>query len=234
MVSTTNPTTAENDPLIDIETNIRMSVVLLQKCVEKSISKFIYPSSGGAVYGINSSDDTDENTLPMPISPYAIGKLTIEHYLDYFHVKHGLKSVVYRISNPYGDRQSLASKQGVIPIFLNQIRDREPITFLGDGTMMRDYIYVKDVANMITKSFVKTKSSIYNLGSGHGTTLNELLAVIRKITGTNPKIIRKPEPSTFVKKIVLNTEKFQKEFDIKPETGLETGIKNLWSHINQS
>lgn len=232
-VSTTTPATSENDPKIDIETNIKMSVELFQECERQGLKKVIFPSSGGSVYG-KYADNADENTLPQPISPYAIGKLTIEHYLRYFAAKYGLNRVVYRIANPYGERQAMNAKQGVIPIFLQQIKEGQPITVLGDGSMVRDYIYVKDVADMIVSSFEQAKKDTYNLGSGKGSSINELIEAIKEAIDKDFEVKHKENKmTTFADKTVLNTERFTSEFGIKPKVGLKDGIQTTWEYIKK-
>lgn len=232
-ISTTTPATAENDPLIDIETNVRMSVELFQECVESKVKKVIFASTGGAIYGQNSSDHVSETVTPLPVSPYAIGKLTIEHYLRYFRAKFGLDSLVFRISNPYGERQSLVSKQGVIPIFLQHIARGEPITVLGDGSMVRDYIYVKDVARMITNAFEKNKHPLYNLGSGSGLTVNELVEMMRNVTGRPVTVNHAEVPATYVDKVVLNTGLYSQDFGPSTATTFENGIKATWQYVQE-
>ncbi|MGC1176994.1 MAG: NAD-dependent epimerase/dehydratase family protein [Candidatus Saccharimonadales bacterium] len=230
-ISTTTPATAEDDPLIDIETNIQMSIELFQECVDANIKKVIFASTGGAIYGENSSEHVSENIMPLPISPYAIGKLTIEHYLRYFQRKFGLGGLVFRISNPYGERQSLMSKQGVIPIFLQHIAKDEPITILGDGSMVRDYIYVKDMAAMIVKSFEGAKEDVYNLGSGHGLSVNELVEAVRTITGKPVEANHAKKPTTYVEKVVLDISRYTDEFPNAPQTSIEDGLKATWEYV---
>ncbi len=234
LISTTTPITADADPLIDVDTNIRMSIELMQSCAENgAIKKVIFASTGGAIYGLNSGGSVSEDVTPLPISPYAIGKLTIEHYLRYFEKKFGLSSLVYRISNPYGERQPLAHKQGVIPIFLQHIANDEPITILGDGSMVRDYIYVKDVAHMIAQSFENAQNGLYNLGSGQGVSVSELVKTIEKVVQRNVSTDNAPSPATFVEKIVLDTSRFEQEFNMKPAVSLEQGIKKTWEYLNK-
>ena len=234
-ISTTTPASAENDPLIDIETNVRMSVELFQEAVAAGVKKVIFSSTGGAIYGdVEGEEALSESTLAQPVSPYAIGKLTIEHYLRYFKTKHGLDSVVFRISNPYGERQSLASRQGVIPIFLQHIYKNEPITVLGDGTMVRDYLHVKDVAELISQAFEKASQPLYNLGSGVGVSVNELVDVIKKVTGKEVSVENQPKPSTFVQHVVLDTARFKNEFGVEPAVGLEEGIAKTWHYVMEN
>jgi UDP-glucose 4-epimerase len=230
-ISTTTPATAENDPLIDVDTNIRMSIILFEECVNSKIKKVIFSSTGGAIYGDTTGEPIAESVLPQPISPYAIGKLTIEHYLRYFHRKFDLNSLVFRISNPYGDRQPLHNKQGVIPIFLQHIANDEPITVLGDGSMVRDYIYVEDVANMIVASFETSKEHLYNIGSGYGVTVNELVEAMKPIVGRPINIESKEIPATFINCVVLDVSKFQNEFHITPQLKLTEGIQKTWDYV---
>jgi UDP-glucose 4-epimerase len=230
-ISTTTPITAENNPIIDIETNIKQSVELFQECVNKGVQKVIFASTGGAIYGSTEGQPIPETTLPQPFSPYAIGKLAIEHYLRYFEKKFGMDSVVYRISNPYGERQPLHSKQGVIPIFLQQISNGEPITVLGDGSMVRDYVYVKDVAKMIVGSFLEANKPVYNLGSGQGITVNELVSTITDVVDRPVDVTHKEVPATFVDRVILDTSLFQDEFNIPITVELEEGVRRTWDYV---
>jgi UDP-glucose 4-epimerase len=232
-ISTTTPASAENDPTIDIDTNIRMSVELFGLCIDAKVKRLIFASTGGAIYG-EKNDDTPhkEDDLPLPVSPYAIGKLTIEHYLRYFRVKNGLDSVVFRISNPYGERQPFHRKQGVIPIFLENMYRNKPVTVLGDGSMIRDYIYVKDVSNAIAKVFDKEfQHDTYNLGSGGGKSINELLETISKAVGKDPVINYAEAPATFLPKVVLNVSLFSDEFGEAGQTSLHDGIVATYKYI---
>ncbi len=233
-ISTTTPATAENDPLIDIETNIRMSIVLFELCASLNVKRVIFASTGGAIYGEGGDAPCSENDKPEPVSPYAIGKLTIEHYLHYFRVKRGLDSVCFRISNPYGERQSLHRKQGVIPIFLENIIKDKPLTVMGDGSMVRDYIYVKDVASMISQMFAnETKSNTYNLGSGKGVDISELVHTVQIVSGKTAKIGHMPTPATFVHKVLLDVTRFAKEFKLAPKVGLEDGMRHTYNYIEK-
>lgn len=229
-ISTTTPISSEDNPLVEIDTNIRYSVELFSRCVDKRVKKVIFASSGGSVYGNSSADLISEDVTPNPISPYAIGKLSIEKFLGYFEAKFGLESVIYRISNPYGSRQSLNARQGVIPIFLNQVIKDQPITVYGDGSMVRDFIYVTDVVKMITESFQSAKSNVYNLGSGAGVSVNEIVDAIYSVVGQTTKLNHVAAPSTFVQKNVLDVTKFTNEFGITAEMSVYDGIKATWEY----
>jgi len=182
-VSTTNPAASAKDPLIDVDTNIRMSVVLMQLCVQHNVRRLIFPSTGGAIYGQDLSTPLRETDLTEPVSPYGIGKLAIEGYLRYFRQSHGLDSLVFRLSNAYGERQNVVGSQGAIPIFLNLVEQGLPVRVFGDGTMVRDYIYISDLVTMMVKAFDRPlENDTYNVGSGAGLTVNELIDCIRQVT----------------------------------------------------
>lgn len=233
-ISTTTPITAENDPTIDIETNIKTSVELFKLCVENDIKKVIFASTGGAIYGNSETQGKPHTEIDRasPVSPYAIGKLAIENYLEYFNRKHGLSSVSLRISNPYGERQPLHRKQGVIPIFLDNIVEGKPLTVYGDGSMIRDYIYVKDMAKMIVGMFDNENAqSLYNIGSGQGSSINELLQLVEKVTDTKPTVVHKDVPPTFVHEVVLDVSRFESDFGKTELTDLEVGMRSTYEYI---
>jgi UDP-glucose 4-epimerase len=232
-ISTTTPASAENDPLIDVETNIRMSIELFDICASANINRLIFASTGGAIYGDQGNNDPRrEDDLPLPVSPYAIGKLTIENYLRYFKVKRKLDSIVLRISNPYGERQALHAKQGVIPIFIENLLEGKPLTVLGDGSMVRDYIYVKDVANIITNIFDKpAKHDIYNVGSGIPVAVSELVSAIEAVHPEAPTVEYKDAPTTFVHNVTLDVSRLQEEFGVSAQTSLHDGVAATYMYL---
>ncbi|GAA0998852.1 hypothetical protein GCM10009563_23550 [Subtercola frigoramans] len=227
--------TAENEPSLDLRTNVSQSVDLLELCVEAGISRFYYASSGGAIYGTQDIDFFREDDRVLPVSPYGIGKLTIENYLRYFRVKHGLQSYALRISNPYGTGQSVEKRQGLIPIVLHQVHTGAEISRLGNGSMVRDYVYVNDLIEMILALVAsEPKHDTYNLGSGHGTTVNEVFDSIRRITEVNFSTRDLPKPATFVDTVVLDTSRFTDEFGYPSITTLDQGVAAVWSDIRLS
>lgn len=228
-LSSTTPASSEDDPTVEVYTNLAASIVLFELAVEAGIRKMFFASSGGAIYGDQTSERITEETLPQPISPYAIGKQAVEGYLRYFQRKHGLDYVSFRISNPYGPRQHPNKKQGVIPIFLHHIAKNLPITVLGDGSMMRDFVYVEDVVLMVAETVDRTLNhAIYNIGSGHSTTVNEVLALAAEITGRDIVVQYAPRPVTFVERSVLDVDRYSSEFGRTATVSLREGMENTW------
>lgn len=235
LISTTTPATAEADPMVDIETNIQGSVALFQECVARGgIKRVLYTSSGGTVYGERQGDQAFSEEEPLrPISPYAIGKVTIENYLRYFNVKHGLSSTSFRIANPYGPRQPKHRKQGVIPIFLDKAMNQEALSVLGDGSMVRDYVYVRDIADMMVETLKHNPQyDVYNLGSGKGYSLAEILVSIENVTGQKPEVSYSQDvPSTFIHTSILDSSRYSEEFGDKNLIDLDTGVALTYDYI---
>ena len=231
-VSTTTPATSAKDPMIDIDTNVRGSVQLMQLCVEHNVKRIIFPSSGGAIYGQDFPRPINEGDATEPVSPYAIGKLTIEGYLRYFQETHNLDHLALRISNPYGVRQNLVGNQGVIPIFLNLIRQGLPLNVFGDGGMIRDYLYITDLIEMIVGIFDKpTKYRTYNLGTGKGLALKDMIEYMKQITGNKVVVNYFPSRPTDVEHVLLDIKRYRKEFGDPELLAIHDGIKKTWDYV---
>lgn len=234
-ISLTTPGSSMNDPLIDVDTNIKGTIVLLEECVQAKIKRIIFASSGGSIYGNNSEHYLKEDAGVNPISPYAISKLAIERYLEYYKIHRGLDYLILRYANPYGIGQNVVGSQGIIPIFLNLIKNEKPISIFGDGENVRDYIYIDDAIEITKEIFDKeVKYEVYNLGSGVGMSINEVVKVMQKVTGKEICIDRRPERGVDVRRIVLNIERISREINKKNNTSIEDGIRKTWDWINNS
>jgi UDP-glucose 4-epimerase len=232
LLSTSTPASAEGDPTFDLRTNVAQTVELLDLCVEHGVGRVFYASTGGAIYGDQGRETYAESDPALPISPYGIGKLTIERYLDYFRATHGLRSTALRISNPYGPRQRAFRRQGLIPIALRNIAEGQPVVRFGDGGMVRDYVYVEDVVRMIVAvAEGEAAAPIYNLGSGQGTSVSEVLDAIRRVVGADFEIVERPTPPTFVHRVVLDTGLFDREFGHVETLSLDDGIRRTFDDI---
>lgn len=229
-LSTTSPAISENEPTLDIRTNISQSVDLFAMCVDRGIKRLFFASTGGAIYGDQGQRIYNESDVTLPISPYAIGKLTLENYLGYFRLKHGLESVCLRISNPYGPRQHANRKQGLIPIALRQVALGRPVVRFGRGDMVRDYIYVEDVGNMVAAmTEVRSLHNVYNIGSGLSHSVNDVLDTIRLVTNQDFDVVQEEVPSTYVGEVVLDTSRYSAEFKVPNLRSIQEGISLTWN-----
>lgn len=184
LVSSTVPKTSNEDPVYDIETNLIGTVNFLISAKKAGAKKIIFSSSGGTVYGIPRNIPIQETHPTNPICSYGIVKLAIEKYAQLFFELYGLDYRILRIANAYGERQPMNSSQGVLPMIIGNALQGKKITIWGDGSVIRDYVYVSDIVD----AFVKIRlfdgdQRIFNIGSGVGHSVIELLRVTETILG---------------------------------------------------
>lgn len=184
LVSSTLPKNSNDDPIYDVQSNVVGALQLLNAMVACNVRKIIFISSGGTVYGIPKYLPIDEQHPTEPLVSYGITKLTIEKYLHLYERMHGIKTITLRVANPYGERQRIETAQGVVGVFLDQALRGVPINIWGDGSVTRDYIHISDVAAAFARALEYTGSKdIFNIGSGAGTSLNDLIVLLEESLG---------------------------------------------------
>lgn len=219
----------------DIETNISGSIKLLNACIDNKIKKFLFISSGGTVYGIPKQVPIKEDHPLDPISSYGIGKVCIEKYLHLYETIGGLDYSIFRVSNAYGTLQNIKKGQGIIGIFLSKIKKGEPIEIWGNGEIIRDFIYVSDLAKIITMTIDKDlKYKVYNLGYGTGYSLNDIIDKMKQVTGQDFIINYKEGRKIDVPINVLSIEKLITEIRYIPKVTLDRGIEKVWNWVNNN
>lgn len=214
-----------DNPKFDINVNVIGSVNLLQNALEHGVKKFIFASTGGAIYGEHDYFPADENHPTRPYAPYGINKLTVEKYLFYYNHVFGLDYVVFRYANVYGPRQNPHGECGVIAIFTDKIlKGTEPL-INGDGLQTRDYVFVEDVVNANVLALGDTKPKIYNVGTTKETDVNYIFQRINKFAGTKFEEKHGPAKKGEQRRSVLSYEKLSSELGWKPKMDIETGLK---------
>jgi UDP-glucose 4-epimerase len=232
LISSTIPSNSILNPAFDIESNVIPSIHLLQICLKKKIKKVIFISSGGTVYGIPCITPIPESHNCNPISSYGISKRTIENYFTLYHKLWQLDICIFRLSNPYGERQNPRGQQGVIPVFIRKAIKDEVIEVWGDGEVIRDYIYINDVTSVLIRALsIKTPELIYNLGSGIGTSLNQILQFITSHINPDQKINYLKGRSFDVPVNVLDTSLLSKRFGITEQTSLNNGMEIIYQFL---
>ena len=235
-ITSTYPGEANDNPIFDVETNIIGTIKLLEnlKPYYNSIRLF-FLSSGGAIYGNPIGLPISELHPTEPISSYGISKLTIERYLYMHKVLFGLNYVSFRISNPYGETQDPRAGFGMVTTVLYKTMVGDTIEVWGDGNNVRDYVYIDDAVGAIVRAKdIDTKENIYNIGSGSGTSINELLEIVKNVTGKNPIVKYTPRRAFDVEKNYLDIERAKSEFNWKPEFDMSSGIEKVWKHMINS
>jgi UDP-glucose 4-epimerase len=181
-IGTTLPQSSTQNPIYDIESNVISTIKMLEIAKTDNVKKIIFASSGGTIYGIPQQIPISEDHATNPICPYGISKLMIERYLHLYYHLYGLDYVSLRFSNAYGERQDPNGSQGAIAVFLGNIIKGNPINIWGDGKVVRDYIYVRDIVLSCLKAIEmkENKYHVFNIGSGNGISLNQLIAILKE------------------------------------------------------
>lgn len=218
----------------EFSSNIPGNINLIEKCIDYKVNKFIFISSGGTVYGIPDQIPITELHGLNPISNYGLGKLTMEKLLYLYNYTHNIKYTILRVSNAYGERQNLYKNQGVIGVWLKNILQQKKIEIWGDGFVVRDYVYVKDVATAVLNALMQVKEkSIYNIGGGKGYSLNDIVAAINTGLGISVEVDYKPSRSFDVPVNILDISKAKKEIGFQPTICLSEGIIRTWKWIQE-
>jgi UDP-glucose 4-epimerase len=234
LVSSTLPANSNDNPVYDVETNLISSLHLFDECVINNIKKIIFISSGGTIYGIPEILPVKETHSLHPICSYGIIKKTIEDYLFMFNKIYGLEYNVFRLSNPYGERQNPFVSQGVIPVFLRKIIKNEKIEIWGDGEVTRDYIYIKDAVELIVKSiYINSSSKVFNLSSSIGYSLNQIISIMKNITRVNPEVIYKKGRNIDVPVNILDNSLAVETFNWRPVTDIKLGIESTYNYLKK-
>ena len=214
------------EPLFDAEVNVVGSLNLLECSRKYAVKRFVYISTGGAVYGEPEYLPCDEAHPIRPICPYGASKHTVEHYLYMYAVNYGLEYTVLRYPNVYGPRQDPHGEAGVVAIFTGQMLKEAQVVINGDGEQQRDFVYVGDCAraNLLALE-ARSSSGIYNLGSGSGTTVNAIYCELKAITGYAQDAEHGPEKLGETRAIYLDARKARKELGWAPQVGLREGLE---------
>lgn len=235
LVSTTLPQSSNANPAADVADNVIGTVHLLEACRREGGRKIIFTSSGGTVYGVPRTVPIAEDHPTHPITSYGIGKLAIEKYLELYRVLHGIDYCVLRIANPFGERQRVAAGQGAVTTFLHRAQRGETIEIWGDGKVVRDYLYVGDVADALARALEHGGSHrVINIGSGVGRDLNDIIAAIERVLGRRVERRHVAGRSFDVPANVLDIRLARAELGWQPQTPFEEGLRRTLAWLASS
>lgn len=226
LISTTLPNTSADNTLADVQGNLLPTLRLLEQMQREGISRIVFPSSGGTVYGEARYLPIDETHPTEPIVPYGATKLAIEKYLGIFRHARQLDPICLRISNPYGPGFRSESPQGVIGAFLNKSLRNQPIDLWGSGDVQRDYLYIDDLIDaMVAAASYQGPHFVFNISTGVGTSLLRVIELVEQATG-RPLVVHQHDSRSFdVKSNVLCNARAQEELRWSPKLSLQQGIE---------
>jgi UDP-glucose 4-epimerase len=227
MISSTVPKTSNDDPIFDVQMNLVETLALLDLCVKHRIGKVVFTSSGGTVYGNPESLPIAEEHPTNPICSYGVVKLAIEKYLYLYQKIYGLDYVALRLANPYGSRQDPEAIQGVVSVFMGKILRGQEVVIWGDGSVVRDFVHVRDVARAYANALTMNVTGAFNVGSGVGTSITQLIDLMSEELNMSPNIVRLQRRGFDVSQVVLDASKARASLAWSPQVKLEDGIAEV-------
>lgn len=233
-----------SDPRFDAATNIGGAINLLEAIrASGGRPRFVYTSTGGALYGDFEPPPHAETTAKDPESPYGISKLAVEYYLAYYGRVHGLDYVSLRFGNVYGPRQDPGSGAGVIGIFLDSVLDGQPLTVYGDGLQTRDYTYVSDIVDAVWLAATcdlppigRFDARAFNVGTMVGTPMSELATMIQRVAGSDVPVVFAPSRLGEQQEAFIAIDKARDVLGWAPKVALADGLAETyeWFAANRS
>lgn len=233
LVATLIPGSTFDDYKREYQNVIFPTIELMQICAQRQV-KFVYFSSGGTVYGNRAElKPFVETDVMAPISYYGWSKQMMENSIHYVHRTTGLKYLILRPSNPYGHGQNIHARQGLIAVAFGKILAGEPITVWGDGSNIRDYIYIDDLAEAVVQLLEKdVYNTTVNIGSGEGASINDIIHILRDVVDEEVKVDYKPARSVDVSHMILDTTRLRSYINME-FTPLKDGIELFYNDIKE-
>ena len=218
-------------PVEDARNNVLGSLNLLEQCKRYKVKRFIYSSTGGALYGDPQQLPCAETHPIRPISPYGVSKFAAESYVSCYAALGEFRYVILRYGNVYGPRQDPLGEAGVIAIFARQMLDGDRVVIYGDGKQERDFVYVGDVVEANMKALEQADSDVYNIGTGSGTSVNTIASKLAELTGYHKSPDYEPVREGDVSTIYLDPRKAKEKLHWTPQVSLDQGLSYTTTHI---
>ncbi|MBW4055879.1 MAG: NAD-dependent epimerase/dehydratase family protein [Proteobacteria bacterium] len=229
LISTTVPGTSNLNPVVDINDNLVATVVLLDQMIKMGVKRIVYLSSGGTVYGKPHKVPIAEEHPLNPICSYGVVKVAIENYLHMYQELYGLRPTIIRPSNPFGPRQGHEGVQGVIATFIAKIFLNQSLNVWGDGSVIRDYMYVTDLARLCIVAGEENHTGVFNAGSGQGISISSIIKQLEVISGKKPSVSYEPGRNFDVKEMVLDINHTKNITGWCPTVDLTNGLLKHWN-----
>jgi UDP-glucose 4-epimerase len=225
------PEMASATSLADAEASINGSLSIIDVCAQQNIRRFLFASSGGTIYGFTGPGPILESEPCNPVSPYGRAKLAIEEHLVVTHSRCGLSYAALRIGNAYGPLQDTDRTQGIVAILAKRMIYNLPVSVRGDGSMRRDFIYIDDVARAFAAASQGDVNGAYNVGSGIGTRISDLIRLMEIRLNTQAVVHRISHRDIDVPENVLNSDRMFTDFGWSTAVPLSEGISRTLTWI---
>lgn len=234
LISTTLPKNSNDDPIYDVESNLVGTLQLLQVAERHNVKKVVFISSGGTVYGLPTQTPIPEDHPTEPIVSYGITKLAIEKHLHLFWRLRGLDYCILRVSNPFGERQRVDTAQGAVTLFLSKALAEQAIQIWGDGSVTRDFLYIEDLIDAFILAMQHDgEPRIFNIGSGKGHSLNQLLMIIEELLGHPIERHYLPARQFDVPVNVLDITRAREVLDWQPRVPFQEALRRTLTSLRK-
>jgi UDP-glucose 4-epimerase len=234
LASDSTPGSSRLQPTLEGTNNIIPTLRLLENLQEIKQATFVYISSGGAVYDHNNPEQIPflESSPTNPMSYYGAGKLAIEYFISAYNHQTGNRAIILRPSNVYGPGQVAKKQFGIIPTLFNAISHRQEFQIWGDGSAVRDYLYIHDLISLCT-SIVNTRwpegtFKTYNAGSSLGLSILDLINAIEEVTGETLHKVFHESRGVDIPSVVLDNRQAKNDFQWQPQVDIMPGLKQTW------
>ncbi len=224
-----------SDVRYDARVNIVEGLGMLEKCVKNNVTKVVYASTGGAIYGEPPVEDlpASEATPPEPMCGYGVSKWAFELYLAYYKRLYDLDYTVLRYSNVYGPRQNPHGEAGVVGIFINNLLEGKPVKVFGDGKQTRDYVFVGDVCEANRCVLEAGSGTVYNIGTGVETSILEIIDAL-KLNFPDMEVLFEEARLGEVQRIALDVTKAREELGWTPKVQFTDGLQQTLDYLSSN
>ena len=232
LASDTIPSNSWNNPMIEFSDNIIPFIEFLETIKHSRLKKIIYSSSAGTIYG-PSLKKLSEKSFTAPFSPYGIGKLAMEHFLEYYRVNYNINYDIFRISNVYGPNQDITKGLGLINTIIENLIEDKETTIFGNGKAVRNYIYIHDVIEVLMNSinFSLFESNILNVASHQNYNVNQIIKIIEKVTKNKLNIKYLNQRSSDNPNIQISNKNLIDKIPSINITSIEEGVRLTFDYI---
>ncbi|MCM1251259.1 MAG: NAD-dependent epimerase/dehydratase family protein [Clostridium sp.] len=234
LISTTLPNNSNQHIAQGLIDNVVVTSLLLEACVKNGVKKVIFLSSGGTIYGMSDNVPLSEDAVNNPISGYGLQKITIEKLLYLYWYLYGLDYRIIRLSNPYGKHQRPNGVQGVVTTFIYRAMRNETLSVYGDGSVIRDYIYIEDAVTAILNIVdYEGNFKVFNVGSGKGYSVNEVIGIIEKVLGKRVAVEYQENRKADVPVNILDISRYESCFGQPDRLTLEAGVTRTVQYFDR-
>jgi len=225
LIHATTPQSANVDMGEDVRQTVLASLALLEISRQVNVKRIVFVSSGGVIYGPTNLIPTPESAPTEPITAYGVSKLAIEKYLGLYYHLHGLEYRVLRVTNPFGPFQVPRKNQGIVAVLISRALNGESTEIWGDGSVIRDYIFVEDVIDALEAAAVdQSDTRVFNIGTGHGRSLRDVIDAIERQLGKKMEIEWRAPRRSDVPVSVISIKRAQEVLGWTPKTSFEEGL----------